>query len=99
MRLIWTEKAAADAILICEYIAEHSELYADSVYERILARPQQLLDHPDSGSVVPEFGRRDVRELFLHSFRIIYLVLTDEIHILTVVHGARILDFEIPDRP
>ncbi len=50
MRLIWTEKAAADALLIYEYIAEHSELYADSVYERILARPQQLLDHRIKGN-------------------------------------------------
>jgi toxin ParE1/3/4 len=99
MKLVWTEKASRDALSIHAYISEHSETYADSVYERMLARPNQLIAHPESGSVVPECGRQDLRELFLHSFRIIYLLLPDEIHILTIVHGARILDFHMPQEP
>ena len=98
MKLRWTEKASVDALSIHAYIAERSESYADSVYERLLVRPQQLIDYPLSGSIVPEYGREDIREIFLHSFRLIYLVLLDEVRILTVVHGARILDFQPPDR-
>jgi plasmid stabilization system protein ParE len=56
MRLRWTEKASADALSIHAYIAERSETYADAVYERIVGRPQQLINHPFSGSVVPEYG-------------------------------------------
>lgn len=97
MKLRWTAKASADALSIHAYIAERSESYADAVYERLLARPQQLIAHPLSGSMVPEYGREDVREILLHSFRLIYLVLPDEIQILTVVHGARILDFQPPE--
>ena len=96
MRIVWTEKASADALSIHSYIAEKSEAYADAVYERLLSRTQQLLIFPESGSVVSEFDREDVRELFLHSFRIIYLLLPCEIQILTIVHGARIVDFELP---
>ena len=98
MKLIWTEKASADALSIYDYIAERSEHYADTVYGRILAKPQRLLDYPESGSIVPEFERPDVREVFLHSFRIIYLLLSDEVHILTIVHGAQVLDLELPER-
>jgi len=98
MRLRWTEKASSDLLSIHTFIAEQSESYADSVYERLLVRPQQLIAHPLSGSIVPEYGREDVREVFLHSFRLIYLVLSEEIQILTVVHGARIIDFEPPAR-
>ncbi len=96
MRLRWTEKASADALSIHTYIAERSESYADSVYERLLVRSQQLIDHPLSGSIVPEYGREDIREVFLHSFRLVYFVAPDEIQILTIVHGARILDFQPP---
>ncbi len=99
MKLVWTEKASADALSIHSYISEQSKAYADTVYARLLARPQQLTAHPESGSIVPEFDRRDVRELFLHSFRVIDLILPNEMHILTIVHGARILDFDVPFGP
>jgi len=57
MKLRWTEKASADTLSIHGYIAERSGGYADAVCERILARPLQLVNHPNSGAIVPEFGR------------------------------------------
>jgi len=65
MNLYWTEKASADALSIHAFIAESSNAYADSDYERILGRPQQLIPHPMSDSIVPEFGLEDIRELFV----------------------------------
>ena len=97
MTLHWTEKASADALSIHGFIVERSEGYADAVYERILARPQQLIDQPLSGAIVPEFGRDDIREVFIHSFRLIYLVLPHEVRILTVIHGARFLTLDAID--
>jgi len=85
----WTERASRDALLIYDYIADRSDIYADSVYARLLSRPNQLIDHPESGSVVPEFDRPDVRELFVHSFRLIYRIADSEIRVLTVIHGSR----------
>ena len=89
MDIRWTEKASSDALGIFDYIADQSLAYAESVYERILERPVQLTVHPESGSVVPEFGRDDIRELFVYSFRIVYRIAEDEIRILTVIHGSR----------
>lgn len=74
-----------------------SETYADAVYARILARPDQLQRFPDSGSIVPEYCRSDIREIFVHSFRIIYRIDGDEVRVLTVIHGSRQLPPEIPD--
>ena len=85
----WTEKASSDALGIYDYIAEQSISYADSVYERIVSRPEQLVEFPQSGSVVPEFGRDDIRELFVYSFRLIYRIRDQEIRVLTVIHGSR----------
>jgi len=89
MNLRWTERASADALGIFDYIADQSPAYAGSVYERILERPLQLSVHPRSGSVVPELGRDDIRELFVYSFRVIYRIAGDEIRVLTVIHGSR----------
>ena len=89
MRVRWTERASKDAIGIFDYIADQSLTYAESVYERILARPLQLERFPESGSIVPEYSRPDIRELFVYSFRIIYRVENNEIRILTVIHGSR----------
>ena len=89
MRVRWTERASKDAIGIFDYIADQSLTYAESVYERILARPLQLERFPESGSIVPEYSRPDIRELFVYSFRIIYRVENHEIRILTVIHGSR----------
>ena len=97
MNVCWTERASKDALAIYDYIADRSETYADSVYARILMRPNQLAIHPESGSIVPEFNRPDVRELFVHSFRLIYRINGDEVRILTVIHGRRQLPSDVPD--
>ncbi|MDP7016802.1 MAG: type II toxin-antitoxin system RelE/ParE family toxin [Pirellulaceae bacterium] len=97
MKVRWTEKASKDALAIHAYIAEQSEVYADAVYARLVARPEtQLVANPLSGSIVPEYGRRDLREVYVHSFRVIYLVLNEEVRVLAVVHGAHLLP---PDPP
>lgn len=89
MRIRWTDRASKDAIGIFDYIADQSLAYAESVYERILARPLQLERFPESGSILPEYNRLDIRELFVYSFRIIYRLENDEVRVLTVIHGSR----------
>lgn len=89
MKVRWTERASKDALGVFDYIAEQSPAYAESVYERILARPSQLERFPESGSIVPEYQRPDIRELFVYSFRIVYRVASDEVRVLTVIHGSR----------
>ena len=50
------------------------------------------------GRRVPELERDDIREVLLRSYRILYRVLDEEIHILTVVEGHQQLPCSsIPD--
>jgi plasmid stabilization system protein ParE len=58
----------------------------------------RLAGHPRSGRVVPELGQDLVREVLLGSYRIIYRLLDDEVQIITIHHGARLLDPGILDR-
>ena len=41
------------------------------------------------GREVPEAERGDVRELIFHNYRIMYLVRTDLLYIVAIIHGSR----------
>ena len=44
-----------------------------------------------AGRIVPEFERRDIREVLFRNYRIVYRVKEDQILILTVFEGHRLL--------
>jgi len=97
MRVAWTEKAEKQLDQIFNYIAEDSALYAYRTVEKIIERAERIVPHPKKGRMVPEYERDDIREVFHHPYRIIYLIKNQEnrIEILSVIHGARLLPKEI----
>lgn len=96
MKVRWTAYGSADLISIRRHIAVNSVQYANTVADRILSRIEQLESFPESGQMVPEYGRKDIREILVHSYRIIYQTLPDEVRILTVVHGAMQMSVILP---
>jgi plasmid stabilization system protein ParE len=44
------------------------------------------------GRTVAELGIENIREVIVGSYRVIYRIRQDEVHLLTVHHGARLLD-------
>jgi plasmid stabilization system protein ParE len=44
------------------------------------------------GRVVPELENPQVRERFIYSYRLIYELKGEEIHVLAVIHGKRLLE-------
>ena len=91
-KLIWSPQAIADIQALAEYIARDSTVYAESTVDRILQAPERLIQFPKLGRVVPEKNDDSIRELFVFQYRIIYEVHVSEIHILTVVHGKRMIE-------
>jgi plasmid stabilization system protein ParE len=85
----WTATARRHLRAIHDYIARDSEVYARRVAGRIVARSEQIGAFPQSGSVVPESRRGDVREVFEHPYRIVYRIRKDAIDVIAVVHEAR----------
>lgn len=91
-RLRWSARALDDLDGILAFVARDSPAYARAVHGRILARVEFLPDQPGQGRRVPEYeGGDDVREVFVHGWRIIYRTTDDAVRIVTVVHGARLL--------
>lgn len=71
------------------YIARDDRAAAKRWVAQVFDRVGQIADFPESGRIVPEVGRRDLRELILGHYRIIYRVRKDSVTVLTVHSGRR----------
>lgn len=87
--LKWAETALDDLDDIAEFIARDSPFYAASFVEELRSAARSLRTLGERGRVVPEVGDSSVRELFVKSYRLIYLLGHGEVTILAVIHGAR----------
>ena len=90
MRVTWSDVAEADLDDLYDYIARDVPYYAEQFVDRLIEAVGVLKDHPRLGRRVPEAEKReDVRELIYRSYRVIYLVEAEQVHILAVIHGSR----------
>jgi len=90
-QLVWSPSALANLTEVCAYIGRDSEHYASLFAQRIIAAVETLALFPESGRVVPEYRRHDLRELLFQNYRIVYRVKGDKVEDAAVVHGARLL--------
>ncbi len=88
-KLIWTDPAVDDLQAIFDYISKDSEYYASVFIGELIQSVEKLIEFPDIGRIVPEYQRKDIRELIVQSYRIIYQIEQKRVLILTVVHGRR----------
>jgi len=95
MNVHWTDNAIEHLANIYEYIAINSPTYAKRMVDRITRRSSQIGDSPLSGRMVPEFQSHDIRELIEKPYRVIYRVKQNQIDVLAIVHGARLLSDEL----
>lgn len=89
----WTELALEDLKEIHDYISLDSKIYADRYIDKLIARVDQLLTHPKSGRVVPEYHVETIRELIEGSYGIVYKNNQEKISILRIHHSARQLKY------
>ena len=88
-RLIWTETAWIDLQNIADYIARDSPYYAASFVREIRDHARSLSRMAMRGHVVPEIGDKQIRELTIRSYRLIYRVEKSRVAVLAIVYGAR----------
>jgi plasmid stabilization system protein ParE len=68
----WTERAVEDLAAIKAFISQESPAYALAVVGRLYQAVGQLAQFPDSGRIVPEQARSEIRELVRPPYRIVY---------------------------
>ncbi|MDZ7803473.1 type II toxin-antitoxin system RelE/ParE family toxin [Thiohalophilus sp.] len=93
MKVHWTNTAIRHLDGIYDYIAQDSPVYAKQQVDRLTRRSEQIAAFPQSGRMVPEFKREDIREVIEGPYRLIYVIKTEQIDILSVFHGAQ----KLPD--
>ena len=91
MKVFWTEAALAQLQAIYDYISHTSPDYALRMIDRLTKRSIQIAEFPYSGRMVPEYDRKEIREVLEWPYRIIYSINPEQprIEVLAVVHGAR----------
>lgn len=91
VKVNWTLQVLDDLDAIAEYIAHNSSRYASVFVEKAFNKVSILKNFPESGRMVPEFDRKDIRELIMDGkYRIIYKVVSkSNLDILTVHHSSR----------
>jgi plasmid stabilization system protein ParE len=88
-RVVWLPLAVQRVTQIAQHIARDRPRAASKWVDEIFAAVTPLARFPESGRVVPEVGRDEIREVFHGEYRIIYKLEPSRVAILTVRHGRR----------
>lgn len=91
MKIRWTHEALLRLFEIEDFIAQDSPDRARQFVDQIIEHTESLPDNPLSGRTVPEISNPDMRELILKKYRIVYRINGNDIDILTVFEGHRLL--------
>jgi len=91
MRVAWTELSVEKLEEIADYISIDNQASAKNWVINIRKSVVKLNDFPELGRVVPEIGRKDIRELVEGNYRIIYKRKENEIIILTIRNFSQLL--------
>ena len=70
--VLWTEQARDDLARTYEFIGRDSLHHAGLVVRQLVGAVTRLSTFPESGRIVPELGRSDIREIIWHSYRLVY---------------------------
>ena len=86
---VWTARAELELYDIIDYIAKDKPLAAYRWGERLVERAVAAASMKNSGRIVPEIGRPEIREVIVEGYRIIYRVAEATIRVWTVLEGHR----------
>lgn len=88
----WSPAALDDVDAIAEYVHRDSPAYASAVVSKILEAARNLAIFPSAGRIVPELGDNTIREHFVYSYRLIYRIEGNDVLVVAVAHGRRLLE-------
>ncbi len=72
MKIVWSPLAIDRATEIAEYISLDNPTAAQGSIDTIFKQVGVLKSSPERGRIVPEISRKDIREIILGNYRIIY---------------------------
>ena len=91
MDVRWTDEALEKLWEIETFIGRDSPKKAETFVNYLIEQGESLALNPRIGRIVPEISNPEIRELIVKRYRIVYRLMEDEIAILTVFEGHRLL--------
>lgn len=92
MKIFVSNSAYSDLASIREsYKDEGVPHIGNQFVTAIIEHLKTLIDNPNIGRVVPEFGEERIRELIHSPFRIVYLREQESVHVIRVWRSERLL--------
>ena len=91
MNIRWTQEALLRLFEIEDFISQDSCDRAGNFVDQIIEHTESLSDNPLSGRMVPEISNPEIRELIFRKYRIVYRINKDNLDILSVFEGHRLL--------
>ena len=92
MKVTWSPQAIDRVLEISEYIALDKPGAALKWAESVFQSTERLVLFPESGRMVPELGRPEVREILHGGYRILYRLDPGQVSVLTVRSSRELLD-------
>jgi plasmid stabilization system protein ParE len=90
--VVWSPLADRQVDDAVAYIAHDDPIAALKWLEHLLERVKALARFPDSGRIVPEIQREDIREIIVSPYRVTYRRRDDRVEIAAIRHEARVFD-------
>jgi len=94
VRIEWTEQAEDMLDQALDYLLSERPSAALAWFEALMGQVRLLERFPDSGRVVPEYQRPEIRELLVDPYRVPYHRAEDAISILAVMHDRKAFDLD-----
>jgi len=92
VKLEWSPLALRRALEAAERIRQDNPTAAGVWLQNLFRAVERLAAFPDSGRVVPEVGKPEIREVLYGEYRVVYRRTSKRVSIVTVRHGRQLLD-------
>jgi toxin ParE1/3/4 len=99
MKIQWTHEALERLMEVENFISLDNPARAEKFVDEMIEHTEKTLPgNPRLGRVVPEIAHPNIRELIFKKYRIVYRLNNNNIEILTIFEGHRLLRVDEIDR-
>lgn len=89
-KVVWSKKAKETLLDCHDFIAEDSKSRAESWANKVIDSTQNLEIFPEMGVEENPSGIQNLRKLIIGDYILRYLVIKDEVRILSVKHSSTV---------
>lgn len=89
MKVVLTQKARSDLVVIGDYIAQDNPKRAVSFVRELAASARQIGETPQGFALVPGYEDQGIRRKPYRAYSIFYWIVEGHVDVLHILHGAQ----------